>query len=387
MKRHFVLMCLAGLGVGPVRAQSESTLKELQKLHASLNQPGVVVTQDDGKKAEGRLLEWGLTADTMSGDAKRKLLAVEALAAAATGDAAKAGKKAAALIADAGDDVAALEAAYCGASAAGDAQVAEEALKKLSDKTQGEAKKSVSRRRSWIAQVGREAPDVSIATDDVKDISPRKRGDKVLLLDFWNTLAEPPKEHIERLKKLHAEFQGDANIEFVGINAESESRLDKAKEFAKRSGFAWPQRYEGVAIKAPITHEAFKAGQPPWVVLIDSYGFIRAVGAPGEPGFDYALRAALAEARGDFPPVMPRTRDGKQAKRESQTVSGGEGASKPGAAPASDLPSNPEARKLLQEAHAMRRTGMKTKSKEMYQRIISEYPGTKEAKEAQEWID
>lgn len=387
MKRHFVLVCLAGLVAGPALAQSESTLNELQKLHASLNKPGVVVTQDDAKRAEGRLLEWGLTADAMSGDGKRRLLAVEALVAAATGDAAKAGKKAAALIAEAGDDIAALEAAYCGASAAGDAQIAEEALKKLSDKTQGDAKKSVNRRRMWIAQVGREAPDVSIMTDDVKDINPRKRGDKVLLIDFWNTLSEPPTEHIERLKKLHAEFLSDGSIEFVGVNAEAETRLDKAKDFAKRNGFDWPQRYEGMAIKAPITHEAFKAGQPPWTVLIDSYGFIRAVGAPGEPGFDYALRAALSEARGEFPPVMPRTRDGKQAKRESQTDSSGDGAKKPGAPPTGDLPSNPEARKLLQEAHAMRRTGMKTKSKEMYQKIISEYPGTKEAKEAQEWLE
>ena len=388
MKRRDFLPTLVALGSGLAFGQPAATLSELQKLHATLTKPGTVLSRDQAKQAEGRLLEWGLTADAMSGESKRRLLAVETLIAAGMGDAAKAGPKAAALLAEAGDEIGALEAAYAGACAASDAQTAEAALKKLAEKTEGEAKKSVGRRRLWIGHVGREAPDMAITTDDVKDINPRKRGDKILIIDFWNTLSEPGKDQLERMKKLHEEFQSDANVEFLGVNAEAESRVDKAKDFAKRSGMSWPQRYEGVGIKAPITHEAFKAGQPPWVVLIDSYGYIRAIGVPGEPGFEYAFRAALAEARGDYPPVMPRTRDGKQAKRESQTVSGGE-ANKPtaGAAPAGELPSNPEARKLLTEAHAMRRTGIKTKAQEIYKRIIQEFPNTKEAKEAQEWVD
>ena len=387
-RKHRLLTILIGLGSGLAFGQSAATLSELQKLHGALTKPGTVISRDQAKQAEGRLLEWGLTADTMSGEAKRRLLAVEALAAAGLGDAAKAGQKAVALLPEAGDDIAALEAAYAAACAAGDAQTAEGALKKLGEKSQGDAKKAVGRRRLWIAQVGREAPDISITTDDVKDINPRKRGDKVLIIDFWNMLSEPSKDYLERIAKLHAEVKDDANAEFLGVNADAESRVEKAKAFAKQSGMNWPQRYEGVALKAPVTHEAFKAGQPPWVALIDSYGYIRAVGAPGEAGFEYAVRAALAEARGDFPPANPRSRDGKQAKRESQTISGGAG-NKPaaGAAPAGELPSNPEARKLLIEAHAMRRTGMKTKAKELYERIIGEFPGTKEAKEAQDWLD
>lgn len=384
--RHRLLLIGSLLPVAIAAAQNNSNLAELTKLHANLNKPGTIVTPDQARMASGRLDEWKLDAAALSGGSKRELLAVQVLIAAAMGDAAKAGQAAALLQPAAEGDRLALEATYCGACAAGDAQTAEAAVKALAEKAEGEAKRAQMRRRSWLAQVGREAPDISISTDDVKEFKPRKRGDKILIIDFWNTLAEPPKEHVAALKKLYEELSGDSNVEFIGVNAEAESRLEKAKDYARKNGFAWPQRYEGVALKAPVTHEAFKAGQSPWTVLIDSYGYQRAVGSPTEPAFQYAVRAALAEARADFSPVLPKTTDGKQAKRESQEPTK-ENAKKKDDGAAKDLPSNLEAKKLLQEAHAMRKTGMKTKAREMYQRVISEYPGTKEAEEAQFWLE
>lgn len=385
--RNRLLLICSLLPVAFVAAQNNANLAELKKLHASLNKPGAILTVDQARMATGRLDEWKLDAAALSGESKRELLALQVLVAAALGDAAKAGQAAALLQSAAEGDHPALEAAYCGACAAGDAQTAEAAVKAMADKAQGDSKRAQLRRRGWLAQVGRQAPDIVISTDDVKEFMVRKRGDKILIIDFWNTLTEPPKEHVAALKKLHEELGADANVDFIGVNAEAESRLEKAKDYAKKNELNWPQRYEGVALKAPITNEAFRAGQAPWTVMIDSYGYVRAVGTPAEPAFLYAVRAALAEARADFAPVMPKTTDGKQAKRESQEPPADNAKKKADGAAAKDLPSNLDAKKLLQEAHAMRKTGMKTKAREMYQRVINEFPGTKEAEEAQFWLE
>ncbi len=384
--RPCYLLILSLWPVAIAAAQNSANLGELKKLHANLNKPGAVVTIDQARAATGRLDEWKLDAGSLEGESKRELLAVQVLVAAAMGDAAKAAQAAGQLLTVAETNPLALEAVYSGACAAGDAQTAEAAVKIMAEKAQGDAKRAQLRRRGWLAQVAREAPDIVISTDDVKEFKVRKRGDKILIVDFWNTLTEPTKEHGAALKKLHDELGGDANVDFIGVNAEAESRLEKARDYAKKNGFAWPQRFEGVALKAPITNEAFKAGQSPWTVVIDSYGFVRAVGSPTEPAFLYAVRAALAEARADFAAVMPRTTDGKQVKRESQEPPT-ESVKKKDDGAAKDLPSNLDAKKLLQEAHAMRKTGMKTKAREMYQRVINEYPGTKEAEEAQFWLE
>lgn len=381
------LLIYALLPVALAAAQNNANLAELKKLHASLNKPGAVVTIEQARSATGRLDEWKLDAGSLEGESKRELLAVQVLVAAAMGDAAKAAQAAGQLLTVAEASPLALEAVYCGACAAGDAQAAEAAVKAMAEKAQGDAKRAQLRRRGWLAQVGREAPDIVISTDDVKEFKVRKRGDKILIVDFWNTLTEPPKEHVTALKKLHEELGVDTNVDFIGVNAEAESRLEKARDYARKNELVWPQRYEGVALKAPITNEAFRAGQSPWTVLIDTYGYVRAVGTPTEPAFLYAVRAALAEARSDFAPVMPKTTDGKQAKRESQEPPADNAKKKADGAAAKDLPSNLDAKKLLQEAHAMRKTGMKTKAREMYQRVINEYPGTKEAEEAQFWLE
>jgi hypothetical protein len=113
------------------------------------------------------------------------------------------------------------------------------------------------------------------------------------------------------------------------------------------------------------------------------------------------LKAAIAEARGDFEPVLPRTRGGTQAAKpgsRGELAKAGEkaAADKKAAAEkeaarkneeARNPPSNADAKSLLTQAHTMRRGGNKTKARELYQKIVSEFPGTKEAQEAAEWLE
>ena len=126
-------------------------------------------------------------------------------------------------------------------------------------------------------------------------------------------------------------------------------------------------------------------------MLIDRRGFIRAVGSTADAGFVYAVRAAVAEARGDYEYISPTTLSGEKA---APTPGGGAALAAEEKKPdkqnpnaSGDLPSNAEARQKLQQAHAMRRGGKKTDAKRMYQEIVRDYPGTKEAQEAQEWLE
>lgn len=363
-------------------------VSELRSLYARLTGTKGVLTPGDGRAAGDRLAEWRLDPGKLEPADKVKLLAVEILAAAANGDAGKAAANVRELIDAAGADAKALDVAYLGAVACGDAQAAELALRRRTDSADAAERKELSRKRQWVATIGRKAPEVEIVTEDGTTFTPAKRGDKVLVIDFWNTLASPSDKQIESLRKLYEEVKDDPNVEFVGVNADSESRLDKAREFAGKHKLTWPQRYEAVAINAPLTHKAFSAGSPPWLVLVDSYGYIRAVGDADEPAFRYALRAAIAEAKLEFKAVIPRMRDGKQDKPPDDDAGASAGANrKPSQPPKSDLPSNAEARQKLQEAHSFWKTGMKKKARQMFEEIVRDYPGTKEAEEAKFFLD
>ena len=81
---------------------------------------------------------------------------------------------------------------------------------------------------------------------------------------------------------------------------------------------------------------------------------------------------------------MPRTRDGQQPTRPSAAVEPKE--EKP-AAPAAELPSNPEARGKLKLARTYLKTGKRTDAKLLFEEIVRDYPGTQEAEQAQEYLD
>jgi tetratricopeptide (TPR) repeat protein len=257
-------------------------------------------------------------------------------------------------------------------------------LKQLSKAAKGDQLRLLSQRRRWIRGVGKKAPDVLIRTEDLTEFSTTGRGNKVLLIDFWNVLLPPDEQQVKALRDLYEEYRYSVHVEFVGVNADAEARVDEAKQFAQNNGYVWKQRYECQAREAPITHQAFHAGNPPWQVLVDTFGYVRAIGVASEPGFQYALRAATAEAHGDYEMVMPRDRDGTQPTPPSVTV---EPKAKKFSRRQGELPSNPEARSKLNLARIYLKTGKRTDAKRLFEEIVRDYPGTQEAKEAQEYLD
>lgn len=377
-------VCCVWLAAPGAWGQAKPTLRELEKLHDGLVNPQQVLTAKDAKRAGDRLAEWNLVSDELSPADRGRLWRVELYVALARGDAGAALEKAQALAGEFSDEPATLEAVYLAACAAGDAQLGSEVLRKLSKGAKGDRRRLLSQRRRWMRGVGKKAPDVLIRTEDMTEYSTIRRGERVLLIDFWNVLLPPDEQTVTALGKLYEEYRNSLHVEFVGVNADAEARVEAAKEFAKASGYVWKQRYEYAATQAPITHKAFHAGNPPWQVLIDTLGYIRAIGAAHEPGYQYALRAAIAEARGDHEIVMPRTHDGKQPKRASASVEPGP---KKAAEPEAEPPSDPEASAKLRRARAYLKIGKRTDAKQLFEEIVRDYPGTLEAQQAQEYLD
>jgi hypothetical protein len=96
------------------------------------------------------------------------------------------------------------------------------------------------------------------------------------------------------------------------------------------------------------------------------------------------LRAAVSEARGEHEIVLPRTRDGQQPTRPSAQVKPKE---KERRERDEELPSNPEARQKLTLARTYLKTGKRTDARRLFEEVVRDYPGTVEAKEAQEYLD
>jgi hypothetical protein len=380
------VICCWLLAAG-VRGQSTATLHELSKLHERIADPQKVLTASDARQAMNRLAEWKLTPEKLSPADRARLKRIELYIALADGNAKTALEHAQSLLSEFPDDPAACEAAYLAACAAGDAKLGSDMLRQLARSATGDRRRLISQRRRWIRGVGKEAPEVEIRTEDMTAFETARRGDRVLLIDFWNVLGTREDDTSAALRALHDEYQYSPHVDFVGVNADAEAQVPEAKEFAKERRYSWKQRYEYVAADAPITHQAFRAGNPPWQVLIDTFGYIRAVGSVAEPAFQYALRAAVAEAGGDYAAVMPRTRDGQQPERPSAQV-------EPTAPrkPKSDdqdqeLPSNPDAQAKLSQARVFLKAKNRSKAIELFREIVRDYPGTQEAREAQEYLD
>jgi hypothetical protein len=82
----------------------------------------------------------------------------------------------------------------------------------------------------------------------------------------------------------------------------------------------WPVHFERQSRNAPLTHREFGVNQRHWQVLIDARGQIRAVGLAADRAFQCALRAAVAETRGEVAYIPPRTLDGKTAAESATTA-------------------------------------------------------------------
>ncbi|MFN0136850.1 MAG: redoxin domain-containing protein [Phycisphaerae bacterium] len=370
--------CLATLVVPPAAAQNAEEADFLKHAESLLSKAGSPPPSDELREIAQTLADLTVPSEKWKPQERARVLTLQVKAAGALGDAAMA-LAAARIIADKlRDQPEALELAYVGAVIAADGELARKIAKDAGEKATGAAKQTWSKRRTWAAELGKAAPDIKIRTHAIEEISVTKRGDELLILDFWNVLAPPPKESLAALKKIVEKYGEAHKLAIVSVNADSEARFERAQKWVAENKLDWHQVYEKVAVGAPITHAAFKAQAAPWTVTVDTLGQIRFVGDAASPAFETTLRAALAEAAGEFPPMTADRRSGKAdapatAKKDAEN---------PGEEKA--LPSNPEAQAKLRQARVFRRTGKSADAKRLLEEIVANYPGTQEAKEAQE---
>jgi len=378
--RHIPYAILVA-GAAAALGQSDGAPRDLERLRDDL--ASRVPSAEEARTAADSLDSWRLDAQKLPPEQQAGLIEVKLRIALALGDAAQAAELAPQLRAVQPDAPRTWEAAYLAACAAGDAPLALEALGALEKSADSAQRRRFSLRKRWAREIGQDAPNVTLRAEDQTALSAEDRRGKALVIDFWNVLTDQDEQHAAALKRLHEAYGAAPELEWVGVNSDSESRLERAKAWATEHGYAWKQCYERPAGRAPITHEQFHVTAQPWLTLIDGYSFVRAVGAANEPGFEYALRAAVAEARGDFPAVTPTTRDGHKpggappaAESEEKVVR-----------PPTDLPSDPEAARLLGQGRLFWRTGKKTDARKIFEEIVAKYPGTREAEAAKVYLD
>lgn len=381
-------MVTGGLLTAVSRGQSPTALEELRTWHDKLARPNVVASIEDGRQARAKLAEWNLPVPELTPEQRGQWLRLVLHAALAVGDAAKAAEVLPELEQRFPDARDTLRAAWLVAGATGDAEKAQRTLTRLQQaELAGEA--AIARRTQRLALIGQAAPDVRVATEGGASVALRARDGVVLVLDFWSLRDKPTARQVNALRDLHEQCSRRPNVEFLGVNSDPPSDVEAAKAFARDSGYTWPQHYEQAAGEAPLSERAFRVASRPWHVLIDGEGNLRAVGVAGEPEFEYAVRAAVAEAHGEYAVVRPRTVEGRVAEaavaaRPAGDTRAGAGPPTETYVPKSDLPHNEEAKRLLDQARVYLKTGRKTDAKKLLQEIVDKYPGTYEAREAEE---
>lgn len=388
-------------------AQDAKTLAELKRWHNKVADPYKVVSAEDARQAQDKLKEWNLSADKLAVESRGQLLRLEIYAALALGDAGRAAERLPELELDLPNTPETAQAGYLVASAIGDAELTRQKLEKLRE-LKAEGSKLISTRSRQLRLVGQAAPDTDVKTEDGQTLPLRKRGGGVLVLDFWNLRQKPTDEQIKALRGLYEALAAEQKVRFLGINTDGPAQIAAAQKFAGENGYVWPQHFERKTASAPLTNEAFRCGPPPWQVVIDGQGHIRAVGAANEPALHYALRAAVGEAKGTYRSLRPKTISGEvaaepkepAADKPDQPAAGkpDQPAAKPGEkpqvkpkdgpapAPKGDLPSDPDARALLDRARLYIKTGKRTEAKKLLQEVIDKYPGTLEAKDAKQFL-
>jgi peroxiredoxin len=387
--RRTLALCAAALALGGLHAQEAEKLKELKRLHDQLSESKSVLTVEQGRQARQRLAEWESWTKTLKGDERTMALRVELLAALAVGDAARAVDALSKLPPPGEKDRAGLELMALVAAVNGDAPRLDETLKKLKDLVEDSEQRQLSSRQRRVRKLGTEAPDVSVKLDDGRDLALHDRGGSALFIDFWSTRVKPTPQHVQALRSLYDEYKG-RRMEFLGVNTDGPAKLEDAKKFVEDHGYEWAQHYElRSAADAPITQKAFAAGPPPWCAIVDRQGRIRTVGDPSEAEFQYALRAVVEETEGNFEAVAPRpliekpSARGEEKSREAEPRKE-KAEEKKAQTPKGELPSNPEAESKLRQARLYLKTGKRTDAKRLLQEIVKDYPGTREAREAEQ---
>ena len=382
-----VCFLLAGSTSG--LAQDADAFQQLRRLHAEVAQPGKVLSIEEGRQALRRLHDLDLRPDALAPEQRAQMVRIKVYSALTLGDARLAAGHLVKLQEQSPDERETLDAGYLAACASGNAQLGDQMLKQLRRLAGADQRRLLAQRRRWLRGVGTPTPEITITTEDGTDVTPAERDGVVLVIDFWATRFPPSDELVAAFRQVHEVYQNDRKVEFLGVNTDSPARVEQAQAFAKSAGYVWSQHYERGTPRDKSVRKAFGAGSPPWQVVVDQYGYIRAVGAADEPGFQYALRAAVAEAKRRYDPVLARTRDGQQAAPKEAVAEAAKRQAPDKKKPATtgELPSNPEAARKLGLARTFLKTGRRTDAKRLFEEVVRDYPGTREAKLAQEYLD
>ncbi len=305
---------VGGLLVLTVKAQAPSsqTLEELQAWHDQLIRPHEVISLEQARQARDKLGAWNLAPDKLEAEQRGQWLRVQIATALALGDAATARQWLARLEQEQPEERETLRLAWMTAVVAGDAELAQRTLDKLSERGLA-GEKAIALRSRRLRMVGQPAPDVSVRTEDGPVIALRQRQGVVLVVDFWRAKEPPSDKVVKALHGLYEAWRGDSKIAFLGVNADPPDQLQAAKQFATDQGYHWPQLYERAGRAASLTDLTFQVSASAWQVVIDGEGNVRAVGSATDPEFVYAVRAAVAEAKGQYPVLRPRTTEGAEA--------------------------------------------------------------------------
>ncbi|MBU0640369.1 MAG: tetratricopeptide repeat protein [Planctomycetes bacterium] len=373
-------------------AQDADVRRELQRLHDRLSDGTTVVSSAEAQAALGRLEEWNLPAAAASAEMRGLALRTEVLAALAVGHGARAVERYEKLAAAFPDQRATLETAYVLATATGNAQLGEQTLKQLGSLVDAGERSAYAQKRRRFRAVGTRAPDVTFSCEDGTEIAPARRTGGVLVIDFWNVRRSPTAAQVAGLRRLYDDCSNELGFRLVGVNAAGQSGLDEARAVASRNGYRWPQHYEQRGAGAPISHKAFRIGTAPVQVIIGHHGYICAVSNAVEPACHYAVRVALGEAQGCYPAVPLRTFEGTQVVPQTEAKNAnGARAEKPEPEAKPQRPENlrddQEAEKLLRQARLYIKTGRRRDAKALLERIIREFPGTRQAEDAKYRIE
>lgn len=360
----------------------------LDKLWERFGDADTVIEAADARQGLDRLEQGGIKPDALEPGALKRYVLLKGRLTLATGQAAAAKtffEQSAEKLDDDGDCAL---LGYAIAQCAGDAVLGAESLQRAMTAVSATRRRALRAADRRIDHIGRPAPDVEIVAESGERLNPSEPRDRVMLIDFWRVLPKPDGAHVAGLIALRNSLKRERVVSFFGVNSDSESREEAAQAFAKQAGFDWPIHYERSATAGRISGKYFDVGRPPWLVIIDHYGYIRAIGAGDEPAMHYAARCAAAEARGDAPAVVPRDVNGKQPARAAASITEGAvgaAAAKPDRKPA-ELRDDQEAENLMKQARLYLKTGRRTDAKKILERVIREYPDTQQARDAKAFL-
>jgi len=389
------LVAACVLPISPVVGQDTQALAELKALHDKLVRVRGPIPAADGQEAIAKLKEWKLPLDRLDREQQGLLARLEISAALAIGQPMRAARWLPVLEAEFAGERDTLRAAWLVAGAMGDAELAKTTLKQLEAKqlVKGEA---LAKRLERLSLIGQPAPDREVRTDEGQTIRLRARKGAVLVVDFWRLDAKPSQKLAAALRDLRKSYAGEPLVEWLGVNTDEPEKLAAARRHAADNGYGWAQYFEQPSDGASPLHEAMKIPSTPVQLVVDMDGNVRAAGTVRDPAFQYAVRAAVAEARGEIRAVRPKTVDGREARRPTvksdepvvrvkpKTKTKAKAAEQP--VVKKDLPHNPEAQRLLDQARLFRKTGKRKDAKRLLEEIIEKYPGTWEAHEAKEML-